>query len=149
MFILVVVRKGYDGTCGKSKTLVNGYAMYSDEFMLDRRLSDDVIAEIYRREIMTVTKEKTYMGIWQMHSFSSVLKMTVLSIYPEHGNPDVRAHLNRMVYPRDGRSDLKANIVWTTTVFPFVTVMVSRRYISAITSSESRLSSIHSSEYMA
>ena len=89
--------------------------MYSDEFMLDRRLSDDVIAEIYRREIMTVTKEKTYMGIWQMHSFSSVLKMTVLFIYPEHGNPEVRAHLNRMVYPRDGRSDLKAQIWWTTT----------------------------------
>jgi hypothetical protein len=46
--------------------------------MLDRRLSDDVIAEIYRRETMTVTKGKTYMGIWQMHSFSSVLKMTVI-----------------------------------------------------------------------
>jgi hypothetical protein len=57
-------------TCGKSKTLINGYAMYSDECMLDRRLSDDVIAEIYRRETMTVTKGKTYMGIWQMHSFS-------------------------------------------------------------------------------
>ena len=95
--------------------LVKGYAMYSDEFMLDRRLSDDVIAEIYRREIMTVTKEKAYMGIWQMHSFSSVLKMTVLSIYPEHGNPEERALLNRMVYPRDGRSDLKAQILWTTT----------------------------------
>jgi hypothetical protein len=46
---------------------------------------------------------------------TSVLKMPVLSIYPEHGNPEVRAHLNRMVYPRDGRSDLKAQIVWTTT----------------------------------
>jgi hypothetical protein len=41
---------------------------------------------------------------------TSVLKITVLSIYPEHGNPEVRAHLNRMVYPRDGRSDLKAQI---------------------------------------
>jgi hypothetical protein len=29
--------KGYDGTCGKSKTLVKGYAMYSDELLLDRR----------------------------------------------------------------------------------------------------------------
>jgi hypothetical protein len=46
---------------------------------------------------------------------TSVLKMPVLSIYPEHGNPEVRARLNRMVYPRDGRSDLKAQIVWTTT----------------------------------
>ena len=50
-----------------------------------------------------------------MHSLSSVLKMTVLSIYPKHGNPKERAHLNRMVYPRDGRSDLKAQMVWTTT----------------------------------
>jgi hypothetical protein len=41
--------------------------------------------------------------------------MPVLSIYPEHGNPEVRAHLNRMVYPRDGRSDFKAQILWTTT----------------------------------
>jgi hypothetical protein len=46
---------------------------------------------------------------------TSVLKMPGLSIYPEHGNPEIRAHLNRMVYPRDGRSDLKAHIVWTTT----------------------------------
>ena len=46
---------------------------------------------------------------------TSVLTMTVLSIYPEHGNPEVRAYLNRMVYPRDGRSDLKAHILWTTT----------------------------------
>ena len=41
--------------------------------------------------------------------------MPVFSIYLEHGNPEVRARLNRMVYPRDGRSDLKAQIVWTTT----------------------------------
>jgi hypothetical protein len=47
---------------------------------------------------------------------TSVLKMPVLSIYPEHGNPEIRAYLNRMVYPRDGRSDLKAHIVWTTTI---------------------------------
>jgi hypothetical protein len=89
--------------------------MYSDELLLDRRLSEDVIAEIYRREIMKVTKEKTYMGIWQMHRLSSVLKMPVLSIYPKHGNPEERAHLNRMVYSRDGRSDLKAQMKWTTT----------------------------------
>jgi hypothetical protein len=41
--------------------------------------------------------------------------MPVLSIYPKHGNPEERAHLNRMVYPRDGRSDLKAYLLWTTT----------------------------------
>jgi hypothetical protein len=46
---------------------------------------------------------------------TSVLKMPFLSIYLEHGNPEVRAHLNRMVYPRDGRSDLKAQILWMTT----------------------------------
>jgi hypothetical protein len=41
--------------------------------------------------------------------------MKVLSIYPEHGNPEVRALLNIMVYPREGSSDLKAHILWTTT----------------------------------
>ena len=78
-------------------------------------LIGDVVAEIYRREIMIVTKEKTYMGIWQMHRLSFGLKMPVLSIYPKHGNPEERAHLNIIVYPRDGRSDLKAQMVWTTT----------------------------------
>ena len=46
---------------------------------------------------------------------TSDLKMTVLSIYPEHGNPEVRAHLNIIGYPRDGRSDLKTHMLWTTT----------------------------------
>lgn len=38
--------KGYDGTCGRPKALVKGYAMYSDAFIHDRWLSDDVIADI-------------------------------------------------------------------------------------------------------
>jgi hypothetical protein len=39
--------------------------MYSD----DRRLSDDVIAEIYRREIMTIAKEKAYMEYGRFTAF--------------------------------------------------------------------------------
>ena len=33
----------------KSNTLMKSYAMYSDEYMYDRRLSNDEIKEIYRR----------------------------------------------------------------------------------------------------
>jgi hypothetical protein len=41
-------------------------------------------------------------------------KTPVLSIYPKHYSPEVRAHLYRMAYARDGRSDFKAHMLWTT-----------------------------------
>lgn len=86
-----------------------------DEYMHDKRLSIDVIKDIYRREIKKITKEKTYIGIWQIHSLASVLKIPICSIYPDHGNPVVRGHLNRIVYPRNPESAIVANILWTTT----------------------------------
>ncbi|KAJ8300918.1 hypothetical protein KUTeg_022437 [Tegillarca granosa] len=60
---------------------------------------------------------KTYMGMWQVLALSSVLKIPVFSIYPNKGNPSVRADLNRMVYPRLNREedDRVASIMWTTT----------------------------------
>ena len=71
----------------QTKNLMKSYAMYSDEYMHDRILSNDVIQEIYRREIMKITEEKKHMGIWQIHSLASVLKMPICSIQPELGNP--------------------------------------------------------------
>lgn len=85
---------------------MKGYAMYSDDY-----ITDDVIKEVYRREIMKITKEKTYMGIWQIHSLSTVLKIPIRSVYPELGNIQVRAHLNRIVYPRQPESDIVAQIL--------------------------------------
>ena len=54
---------------------------------------------------------------------TSVLNMPVLSIYPEHGNPQIRAHLNRMVYPRDGGSDLKTHICWRPREWTWTTII--------------------------
>ncbi|CAC5360184.1 unnamed protein product [Mytilus coruscus] len=110
--------RGFDNANDSAKTLIKGYAMYSDEFMHDRRLSDDVFKDIYRREIIKVTTEKTYMGIWQIHSLSSVLNMPIQSLYPELGNPLVRGHLHRMILPRIRKVDNgSARVLWTSTRF--------------------------------
>ena len=97
-------------------SLIKAYAMYSEEYMHDGKLTSDKIRDIYEREVLKITKEKVYMGIWQIHALSSVLGMSLRSIYPELGNPVVRRHLNRTVEPRiNEKRSCVGQIVWTTT----------------------------------
>jgi hypothetical protein len=74
------------------------------------------VKDIYRKEVMKIRIDKTYMGIWQLHTLASVLVTPIYSIYPKLGNPNVRTDLNRLIIPRDNGNHKDAiYLLWTST----------------------------------
>lgn len=57
----------------KAENLPRTYALYSDEYLGSNRISGEEVESIFKREIAKITKECSYMGIWQLFSFASVL----------------------------------------------------------------------------
>ena len=96
-------------------TLAKTYALYSDEFIPNQRLGQEQVEEIYEKEIMNITKDKSYMGIWQIFALSSVLGTPLFAAYPKLGNPVVRLDLHRLVEPREKKSTNTKYLMWTTT----------------------------------
>lgn len=100
------------------RNILKSYAMYSDMFVPGMVLNDDTIKSIYRMEVHKIRISNSFMGMWQIHALSSVLKVPVFSIYPKKGSPVVRKDLNRLVIPRQGSSNnngVPVYILWTST----------------------------------
>ena len=95
------LRKGFDKQCTHSHELLFSHAMYSDAYIPGVAFSP---REIYEKEVMSLTKPKSFMGIWQIFASSSVLRMPIFSMYPNfHGQipkSHVRNHLHRLILPR-------------------------------------------------
>lgn len=98
-----------------NRDIAKTMAMYSDEFNINQKLDKQEVDFIYQREIMNITKDKTYMGMWQVFALASVLCKPTYSVYPNLGNKNVRKDLHRLVLPREERSDSAVYIMWTTT----------------------------------
>eukprot|EP00745_Piridium_sociabile_P001251 TRINITY_DN1076_c0_g1_i2.p1 TRINITY_DN1076_c0_g1~~TRINITY_DN1076_c0_g1_i2.p1 ORF type:complete len:279 (-),score=36.63 TRINITY_DN1076_c0_g1_i2:635-1471(-) len=68
---------------------------------LTKRLSADKVAlSALSLGRTCATYTMTYMGMWQVHAVSSILKNPLLSIYPQFAGHNVRCHLNTLVVPR-------------------------------------------------
>ncbi|CAG2254553.1 unnamed protein product [Mytilus edulis] len=89
--------------------------MYSDEYIPNERLSLRKVEMVYQKEVMKITKNRSYMGIWQLFSLSSILCRPLFSVYPMLGNPNVRNDLHRLILPRQNIGLETAYVMWTTT----------------------------------
>jgi len=89
----------YSQKSTEQTSLKKQYAQYSEYFIPGCKLSDVKIRTIYRKEIESVIKDKTYMGIWQIHALASVLKTPIFSCYSCLGNLNIRRNLHRLVKP--------------------------------------------------
>ena len=74
------------------------YAIYSEQY-LDQVLTPVAIKRILSRETEQISKQGSYMGMWQIHALAIVFKCKVCSIYPKVGGFMVWRHLNRWVCP--------------------------------------------------
>ena len=54
---------------------------------------------LYRREVLTLIKDGTYMGAWQMASLATILGRVVNSVYPIYAAETVRKDLHRIFRP--------------------------------------------------
>ena len=78
-------------------------------------LTYNIVKDIYRKEVMKIRIDKTYMGIWQLHTLASVPDTPIYSIYPKLGNPNVRTDRNRLIIPRyNGNHKDAIYILWTS-----------------------------------
>lgn len=71
--------------------------MYVPGMLFDERTAEF----IFKMETRKIRLGKSCIEIWQIHVLSSVLNTSVFSIYPKHGNPNVRLDLNSAVLLRD------------------------------------------------
>ena len=97
-------------------TLPEVYAMFSGQNAAG--LSENVIETVYEKEVMGITKNGSYMGIWQLFAATNVLGHPVRSVFPLRGSEVFRRDFNRMCFPLDGRHKRTKpiTVMWTPTV---------------------------------
>ncbi|CAG2231226.1 unnamed protein product [Mytilus edulis] len=98
-----------------NNALSKTYAMYSDEYIPNERLFLRKLEMVYQKEVMKITKNRSYMGIWQLFSLSSILCRPLFSVYPMLGNPNVRNELHRVILPSQNIGLETSYVMWTTT----------------------------------
>ena len=96
-------------------SLKSQYAQYSEYYIPGMKLDENTIRDIYRKEIFSVTINKSYMGIWQLFALANVLNCAIYSVYPNKGNETVRNDLNRCILPRQPSKSRAVYIMWTNT----------------------------------
>ncbi|KAK6190773.1 hypothetical protein SNE40_002565 [Patella caerulea] len=99
---------------GEDLKLKTSFAMYSDQYV-GGALGDEAIQEVYQKEIMNITRDRSEMGIWQVVAMATVLKRPLYSVHPKLGNANVRKHLHRLIVPRIVEFHCPVNVLWTTT----------------------------------
>ncbi|WAR01808.1 hypothetical protein MAR_008366 [Mya arenaria] len=89
---------------------------YSEMFIPnEREMTNENIKSIYRKEILSITKDKSFMSIWQVHALSSVLKTPIQSVYPELGNRNVRKDMHKLIKPVSGTDkEPPVFVMWTS-----------------------------------
>ncbi|WAR14789.1 hypothetical protein MAR_004894 [Mya arenaria] len=81
----------------------------------EREMTNENIKSIYRKEILSITKDKSFMSIWQVHALSSVLKTPIQSVYPELGNRNVRKDMHKLIKPVSGTNkEPPVFVMWTS-----------------------------------
>ena len=82
------------GVRNGSRNRSQQYVTYSSQLQArHRRLDRDEILDVYQREIMVITRNFEYMGIWQIHGGSWG------SVFPYPANLSLWADLNRIIKP--------------------------------------------------
>ena len=93
-------------------TLPEQYAQYSDNY--NPYVAFNML-QLYKREVLDICKDCSFMGIWQIFQVANVFKRPITSVHPRIGNPNVRADLHRTVYcindNYNGQRPIK--IMWT------------------------------------
>jgi len=90
------------------------FAMFS-EFYTGEVLTALAIRRIYEKEVFSVRKAGSYMGVWQLSALANVLGRPVRSVYPVYGGQTVRKDLNRTFLPYTAleQSHPPVYVMWT------------------------------------
>ena len=97
-------------------TLPEIFAMFSGQNAAG--LSDNIIETVYEKEVISLTKNGAYMGIWQLFAAVNVLGLPIRGVFPVRGSEEFWRNFNHLCLPVDGRHKRKKtlSIMWTPTV---------------------------------
>lgn len=97
------------------RNAVARYCTYSGSFRNSRNSNQRSMQRLtYQDELMDISKNLSYCGIWQFHQAANVLQCPIYSIYPNHLQFDVRGDLNRLILPFDATTEKETcYIMWT------------------------------------
>ena len=92
------------------------YATYSPQLLQRHRtLNCDEIHDVYQKEIMGITKNSEYMGIWQLHQAAEAFRRPIGSVFPHPSNLNLREDMNRIILPLNPKFDIRqpVHVQWT------------------------------------
>ena len=105
--------RGYDYSDRRSDHLGSTYCTYWDEYTQGMDVSGENMIKFYKNEVMSLTQEYQFCGIWQIHQAASVLGHPIYSIYPHCPVYSVRDDHNRVVLPRRTIENETVYLMWT------------------------------------
>ena len=73
------------------------------------------MTRLYKREVMDIMNDGTYVGIWQIFQAANIVKRPICSVHPPIGNLNVRQDLHRIVHCINGsfNNQRKLHLMWT------------------------------------
>ena len=88
------------------------YTQYSPHYCMEV-LTPSAVQDMSQKETLCWVHNGTYAGPWQLHALSSVLGMSLHSIYPTYGGykNNVRSHLQWLIFPRQPADSVPAFII--------------------------------------
>ena len=92
------------------------YMTYSPQLQPKHwRLDRDKILDVYERELIALTKNFEFMGIWQIHQAAEAFQRPIGSVFPYPVNISLQADLNRIILPLNATFDNKqpVHVQWT------------------------------------
>ena len=105
--------RGYDYSDRRSDHLGSTYCTYWDEYTQGMDVSGENMIKFYKNEVMSLTQEYQFCGIWQIHQAASVLGHPIYSIYPHCPVYSVRDDHNRVVLPWRTIENETVYLMWT------------------------------------
>jgi hypothetical protein len=89
------------------------YCMYSSSFIDNVQYSQLIIAQTYLHELLNLTKQSAWCGIWQFHQAANMLKCKIYSVYPELAF-NIRNDFHRNILPATYDDDVQQiHVMWT------------------------------------
>ena len=114
----------YKGAFNRSANIdiVEFYALVSPVFNSMKRdeqvMNEENFRKIYQKEVMSMIRDRKWMGMWQIHQFANVVKRPIRVVYPMR-NVRTRCEYNRYIYPDGyvptGDQQDELHVMWTST----------------------------------
>ena len=91
---------------------VKQIAMYSESYNPNEGCD---VVNIYKKEVLSISRDGTYCGLWQLAQAANVLRRPIVSVYPTELHEGMHLEFNRIFYCIDNKFNDRDPVVimWT------------------------------------